>query len=187
MKKLFKSLLLISLCLGLVACGGDVKEKDASNEEKQAVILAAKQCLESDGFKSAVELYETTFETEACEPEIINALTFKYDDYEGMAVDFILFNIKADTLTMKNGEGYAHESIQFVVDRTTGTVYNSLELEEKMVSMPIPIQTTEDAAAMVMCSPTLRENTSDYIWTEMEESTRFTSKDIKDINTEVKK
>ena len=26
MKKLFKSLLLISLCLGLVACGGDVKE-----------------------------------------------------------------------------------------------------------------------------------------------------------------
>ena len=94
MKKIISLILITIMSLNLVACGGDVKVQKASDEEKQAVIIAAQKCLDSDEFKSAVELYETTFETESNTPEIINALTFKYDDYEGMAVDFILFNVK---------------------------------------------------------------------------------------------
>lgn len=152
MKKTLNLLLIATICIGLVACGGDVKVQKASDEEKQAVIMAAQKCLDSDEFKAAVELFETEFNTEANTPEIINALTFKYDNYEGIAVDFILFNVKADVGIITNDVFSGNEAIQFVVDRTTGTVYNSLTLQEKVLSMPIPIVTTEDAAAMVMCS-----------------------------------
>jgi|GEM_PF-3373141 len=187
MKKIISLILAAIMSLNLVACGGDVKTVKASDEEKQAVITAAQKCLDSDEFKSAVELYESTFETEANTPEIINALTFKYDNYEGMAVDFILFNVKADVGTVINEVFSGYDAIQFVVDRTTGTVYNSLTLQQKVLSMPIPILTTEDAAAMVMCSRTLRDNTSDWVYSEMEESTRFTSSDIKEINAAINK
>lgn len=187
MKKIISLILAAIMSLNLVACGGDVKTVKASDEEKQEVITAAQKCFNSDEFKSAVELYESTFETEANTPEIINALTFKYDNYEGMAVDFIIFNVKADVGTVINEVFSGYDAIQFVVDRTTGTVYNSLTLQQKVLSMPIPILTTEDAAAMVMCSSTLRDNTSDWVYSEMEESTRFTSSDIKEINAAINK
>lgn len=182
MKKVLCLLLAAVLCFGLVACKENVKAQPASDTDKQAVISAAKQCFESEAFVTAVELYETTFGEEATAPEIINALTFKWEDFNGIAVDFILFHVKADGAFLRDGETIVFDSVQFAVDRTTGTVYNSMELQDKMNNPPATNETMEDAAAWAMISSTLKQNTSDWVWTEMEESTRFTKSDIKEIN-----
>jgi len=187
MKKACSILLALLLCLTLAACAAEpqkVPEADATDGEKQAVIDAAKDFFASETFANYVQLYKDTFGEDAAAPEIINALTFRCE-VEGYDLDLLLFNVKADAAVDINGEIFGADMLQFAVDRTDGTVYDSLSNMEFLNSFTGNIDSYEAAVLCFLNSGVLMNNTDDYIWSEHEEGTRFTQADIDEINAAI--
>lgn len=183
MKKILSLLLVAVMCLGFAACGGKkVDVTDASDEQLQAVIDAAQTYFNSKQFKEYVELFESTYGQDAKKPEIVVAFTFKYDDVMGQAYNLILFNIKADAAVDADGEIFGYDSIQVIIDNKTGTAYDSITYREECLNFDGNIETYEDGIIGFLNSGVLYEGSDDYLYSEMEISTRFTKDNIKEIN-----
>lgn len=183
MKKLLSFLLAVVMCWCLVSCGEKkVEVIDASNEQMQAVIDAAQAYFESEQFKGYVELFENTYGQDAKQPEVVVAFTFKYDDVMGQAYDLILFNIKLDAAVDTGGEIIGYDSVQVIIDNITGTVYDSIVYREECLEFDGNIETYEDGIFGFLNSGVLYEGSDDYLYSEMEISTRFTKDNIKQIN-----
>ena len=179
MKKVIALLLIAVICLSAAACGAPkIEEVSASDGEKQLVIDAAKKALSTEEFKSYVEEFETKTGKKARTPEIAIALTFKFDDVNGYALDLVLFNVKCDVAV---GDGF-NDAVQFIVDNETGEVYDSATYREACANYRGEINSKQDAIIGFLNSGVLSNGQNDYLWSEMEESTRFTAADLKEIN-----
>lgn len=183
MKKLFSILLAAALCLGLAACGPN-QTVPATDEQKTAVIDAAKACIESEAFTTAVRLYEETTAETARTPKVVVALTHKYDDHEGYPVDAVFFKIEADVaLTDENGEvtGF-QDSVCFAVDNLTGTVYDSLTWEQWLNNTDGTITGAQDAILLCLNSPVVTQGKNTILYSEQETTIFFENADLKEIN-----
>lgn len=187
MKKLCILLISCFLFFTVSACQKKVEESDATDAELNTVIEAAQAYLNSDQFNDHVYLFENTYQKEAKSPEITVAFTFNYDDVEGLTYDLILFNINADVAVMDNGEIVGFDSIQVIVDKTTGTAYDSLTYLQERNNFDGTIKTYEDGIFGFLNSGTLINGNNDYLWSELETSTRFTKNNIKQINAALTK
>ena len=182
MKKLIALALAVVMSLSMIGCSKKIEESNATDTELQRVIDAANTYFNSDVFKGYVESYETTFDQKSHKPEVTVALTFKYDDVMGFEYDLILFNAKADVNFEKNGESHTFDSLQVIIDNKTGVAYDSLTYVEECNNFTGNIEKYEDAIIGFMNSGALRTGNNDYIWSELETSTRFTKDNIKAIN-----
>ena len=186
MKKIVNGLLAGLLCLGLSACAGKkIKEVDATDEQLQIVIDAAIDYLHSELFQGYVSIFEESTGEESKKPEIEVALTFQYDDVEGIAYNLILLNIKTDAGIELENEIFLVDAIQVVIDVDTNTVYDSLTNIEEVNNFTGDIRTYEDGIFMFLNSGVLTIGNDGYIWTEHETSTRFTKKALEEINAAI--
>ena len=144
--------------------------------------LAANTYFSSDVFKGYVEDYEKTFEETTHKPEITVAFTFEYDDVYGRAYDLILLNAKAKVRFEKNGEVHVFDSLQIIIDNKTGIAYDSLTYVEECNNFMGEVNEYEDAIIGFLNSGALIAGNNDYLWSELETSTRFTKDNIKTIN-----
>ena len=183
-KKFLALLAAAALCLALAACGGPIKTEAATDTQKTAVTDAAKACLASEGYQTAVRLYEETTGAAACAPQLLTAIVYHCDDYEGHVVDAIFFRVKADVATTDaSGEvtGFT-DSILFGVDTATGTVYDSLTYEEQLNNVDGVIDSAEEAILFAMNTPAVCEGKNVQLWSDTETATFFEKADLEEIN-----
>ena len=179
MKRIMSFVLAIFMVLSMMACGGKVEAVDATDEQKQAVIQAAKACLNSEEFVSRVKVYENSTGETAKKPEITVAYTFQCD-VEGFNMDLILFEVKAMYLVEE--ENAVFDRVQFVVDNKSGKIYDSATYQQQMNNFDGVIDSEEKAIIMLM---NINFSTNSYLWSETETSTKFTGKDLKEINAAI--
>jgi len=187
MKKLLSVLLTAALCLGLAACGGPIDTVAATDEQKTAVIEAAKACFASEAYQTAVALYEQTTGEKAGAPEILTALTHRYDDHQGYTVDAVFFNVKTNVaITDATGEvtGF-YDKVQFAVDNSTGKVYDSLTWQDWLNNTDGTISSAEDALLLCLNSPVVIEGKNTILYSEAETTTFFEKADLNEINAAV--
>lgn len=185
MKKLISIIMATVLCLSLTACSQpQVEQAPATDGEKQTVTDTIVNYVTGDEFKAHAQLYKDSFGEEPAAPQLNAAYTFKCD-VEGFAMDLLMLNISADIAVDHNGEIYGYEKFQVLIDNNSGTVYNSAEYMAKLDSFDGVINSEETAAMMLLCSSVLIEGGDDYIWSETEESSKFTDADIKEINAAI--
>ena len=184
MKKLFSLLLAAALCLGLAACGGPIKAAPATDEQKTAVIDAAKNCLQSEAFTTAVRLYEERTGETARTPKVVTALTHYCEDWEGCTVDAVFFRIEADVAVLdESGEVFGFtDCVLFAVDSTTGKVYDSLTYQKQLNELTGSINSVEDALLFCLNTPAVSEGKNTQLWSETETTTFFEKDDLKAIN-----
>lgn len=182
MKKLLALLLVAVMAFSMVGCSQKIEESNASDTQLQRVIDAANTYFSSDVFKGYVEDYEKTFEETTHKPEITVAFTFEYDDVYGRAYDLILLNAKAKVRFEKNGEVHVFDSLQIIIDNKTGIAYDSLTYVEECNNFMGEVNEYEDAIIGFLNSGALIAGNNDYLWSELETSTRFTKDNIKTIN-----
>ena len=182
MKKLLCTLLALTLCLCLMACGSTVPVEDASDADKQLVLTAAKTCLGTDAFNGYLDQYAALTGEDRAVPEIVDAVLYHCDDIEGFPVDAVFFRVSANVAWSGVNGDAMHDTVLFAIDNTTGTVYDSITHENELVSFDGTITSAEDAILACMNSPVLFEGADDFIWGETETASRFSKSDIKELN-----
>ena len=179
MKRLLVMVFAALMLLSMMACGGKVDAVDATDEQKQAVIKAAQECLNSEIFLVYVDAYEKGTGEMAKKPEITVAFTFQ-SDVEGYDMDLILFEAKASCLIEE--ESTIYDRVQFAVDNKTGKIYDSISYRQLLNNFDGVVDSEEKAILMLM---NIDFNTKNYLWSETETSTKFTGSDLKEINAAI--
>lgn len=183
MKKIISFIMASLLCFSLTACSEPkITETPATETEKATVLNAAIKFVDSDAFINGRDLYEQISQKKSELPVFTKAYTLKCDDVEGYSVDLVLCNV--DVWLSTNDAAY--DKIQFIVDNTTGEMYDSMTYSERKHNFTGTITSYEDVMILFLNSGILsEEKNTGYFWSEYEICTRFTTEDMAEITQAV--
>lgn len=183
MKKLITLFTTIIICLSLTACSEPkITEKAATEQEKQAVIDAAIKFVDSDVFTTGQKLYEDISGNKSESPVFTKAYTLKCDDIEGYSVDLVLCCVDV----WLSHDDAAYDRTEFIVDNSTGEMYDGLTYSEKKHNFTGTINSYEDVMVFLLNSGVLyEEKNTGMFWSKNETCTRFTKDDLKEITASI--
>lgn len=114
------------------AASGEEAGIEIQEADIQAIGTWLNKKLTSEEFLAWQELYQVFTGEEPGIPEVIHAMRYQIEDFDGVEVDCFLVNVAADVAYWVNEEaqqGAADESFQFLIDVKTMKNYDNITTE----------------------------------------------------------